>query len=157
MSRRAIDLLVDFRDALVAPARFGQFIGVGAVGAVVDLTVSSTLTLAGTLPPEWAKLVGAECAIVLMFLINDRWTFSEHGRAGLFAKLRRLVKSNLVRSGGLAVQFAVVFVLTRLDVTVVVAGTDIWAVLTMPIAIGCAFLVNYTAESLLTWRVHDSR
>lgn len=157
MSRNALEVLIDLRDALVEPARFGQFLGVGAIGAVVDLTVSSVLTLGGLLPPEWAKVVGAECAIILMFLINDRWTFSDHGAAGWRAKLRRLVKSNLVRSGGIAVQFAVVYLLTRGDLTVIVAGTDVWPVLTMPIAIGCAFLVNYTAESLLTWRVHAAR
>lgn len=141
------------RDELVRGPRFGKFISVGAIGAIVDLTISSTLTLAGVLSPEWAKLVGAECAIILMFLINDRWTFASHGAQGIGAKLTRLLKSNFVRSGGLAVQFVVVWSLTRLDVTVVVFDTDIWAVLTMPIAIGCAFIVNYVAESLFTWRV----
>ena len=157
MSRGVLETLTNLRDALVEPIRFGQFVGVGAVGAVVDLTISATLTLAGVLSPEWAKVVGAECAIILMFLINDRWTFADHGAAGWIPKARRLLKSNIVRSGGIAVQFLVVFVLTRLDVTVVVAGTDVWPVLTMPIAIGCAFFVNYTAESLITWRVLDSR
>ena len=151
-----MDSLIAIRDALIEPARFGQFAGVGAAGAVVDLTVSAALVLAGLLPPEWAKVVGAECAIILMFLINDRWTFADHGANGWRAKLRRLAKSNVVRSGGIAVQFLVVVALTRLDVIVVVGETDVWPVLTMPIAIGCAFFVNYTAESLLTWRVLDS-
>jgi putative flippase GtrA len=157
MSRPPSEVLAGLREALLVPARFGRFLGVGAVGAVLDLAVSSTLTLAGLLPPEWAKVVGAECAIVLMFLVNDRWTFADHGAAGPAAKLRRLLKSNLVRSAGLAVQFLVVRLLTRLDVTVVAAGTDVWSVVTMPIAIGCAVMVNYAAESLLTWRVHDPR
>jgi putative flippase GtrA len=153
MSRSPTDVLTDLREALVVPARFGQFVGVGAVGGVFDLTISSTITLAGLVNPEWAKLLGAECAIVLMFLINDHWTFADHGAAGFGSKLRRLLRSNLVRSGGLAVQFTVVYLLTRLEVTVVVYGTDIWALVTMPVAIGCSFVVNYVAESLLTWRV----
>jgi putative flippase GtrA len=157
MKRRLIDLVIDLRDILVAPVRFGQFLGVGAIGAVVDLSVSSALTLGAVLPAEWAKLVGAELAIVLMFLINDRWTFADHGAAGLVPKLRRLLKSNVVRSAGLFIQFIVVYVLTRLDVTVVVADTDVWPLITLPVAIGCAVAVNYVAESLLTWRVHDSR
>lgn len=140
-------------DELVSGTRFGKFLSVGAIGAVLDLSIASTLTLTGLLSPEWAKLVGAECAIVLMFLINDRWTFATHGTDGVGPKLRRLLKSNVVRSGGLAVQFLVVRFLTRLDVEVAVAGTDVWALLTMPIAIGCAVLVNYVAESLFTWRV----
>lgn len=140
---------------LATAGRFGRFLSVGAVGAVLDLSVSSALTLVGV-SPEYAKLVGAECAIVLMFFINDRWTFSEHGEAGLEATARRLVKSNLVRSGGLAVQFLIVRTLTRLEVSVTVAGTDVWAFLTFPIAIAVAVVFNYVAESLLTWRVVEN-
>ncbi|MWV65136.1 GtrA family protein [Halorubrum sp. JWXQ-INN 858] len=142
-------------DELATGRRFGKFASVGAVGAVIDLSISATLTLATALPPELAKVVGAEAAIVTMFLINDRWTFPDHGVGGGRAKLRRLLRSNLVRAGGVAIQVAVVFVLTRLDVVVTVAGTNVWDALTMPIAIGAAFLVNYVAESLFTWRVAD--
>lgn len=140
-------------EELAAASRFGKFLSVGAGGAVVDVSVSSVLTLAAILPPQWAKLVGAEIAIVLMFLVNDRWTFPEEGALGLVPKLRRLLKSNLVRTAGLAVQFAVVAFLTSLNVQVVVFETDVWDVVTMPIAIGFAFVINYVAESLLTWRV----
>jgi len=145
------------RDELVSGSRFGMFLSVGALGAVVDLSVSSALTLGAVLPPEWAKLVGAECAIVLMFLVNDRWTFAAHGTDGLAAKLRRLLRSNVVRSVGLAVQFLVVRALVGLDVTVTAAGRDVWAVVTMPVAIGAAVLVNYVAESLFTWRVQTEK
>lgn len=140
-------------DTLVSPSRFGQFISVGAAGAVVDLTVSSALTITGLAPPEWAKLGGAECAIVLMFLINDHWTFTNYGTPGVESKVRRLVRSNLVRSVGLVVQFLIVRGLTRVDITVTVGNMNIWALVTMPIAIGCAVLINYIAESLLTWQV----
>ena len=133
--------------------RFGQFASVGAVGALIDLSVSTTLTLSAFVLPEVAKLIGAELAIIVMFIINDRWTFAENGRTGRWHTVRRFLKSNLVRSGGLAVQFLVVRFLTRTDITVVISGTDIWPVLTLPIAIGCSFFVNYIAESLFTWRV----
>ncbi|AUX09753.1 GtrA family protein [Halalkaliarchaeum desulfuricum] len=141
---------------LATADRFGKFLSVGAAGAVLDLSVSSALTIGG-IPPEYAKVVGAECAIIVMFFINDRWTFPEHGESGIRSTGRRLLKSNVVRSGGLVVQFLVVRTLTRLDVSVVVAGTDVWAFLTFPIAIACAFVFNYTAESLVTWRVLRDR
>ena len=133
--------------------RLGRYLSVGAVGAVFDLTVSWTITLLTVLPPAWAKLVGAECAIVLMFFLNERWTFAAEGRPGVGHVLRRLLTSNLVRSGGLAVQFLVVWWLTRLDVSVFVAGIDVWPLLTMPVAILCGFVFNYVAESAFTWRV----
>lgn len=141
--------------ALVDSTRFGRFASVGLVGASVDLTISSLLVLGAAVPPELAKLIGAEVAIILMFFINDRWTFREVETAGRWHVLRRLIKSNLVRSGGLIVQVIVVFVLTRISITVIVGGTDIWPVLTMPIAIGCGFLANYVGETLVTWRVNQ--
>lgn len=143
----------DSVEELAAGTRFGKFLSVGAAGAVVDVSVSSVLTLAAILPPQWAKLVGAEIAIVLMFIVNDHWTFPEEGALGLVPKARRLLKSNLVRTAGLAVQFAVVAFLTDLDVQILVFDTNIWDVVTLPIAIAFSFVINYVAESLITWRV----
>lgn len=145
---------------LATSPRLGKFLSVGAVGAVIDLSISTVLTLSTlsvieAIPPEGIKIIGAEAAIIVMFLINDRWTFPEHGMVGIRPKLRRFLTSNVVRSGGLAVQVAVVFLLTRRDVVITVAGTNVWDALTMPIAILAAFLVNYVAESLFTWRVTD--
>ncbi len=142
------------RSALLQRGRFGKFVSVGAVGAVVDLTVSSTIVLTTPWPPELAKFIGAECAIVLMFVLNDRWTFTGQRSSGLGHVFRRLVKSNIVRSGGLLVQVVVVFVLVRQPIVVTVGGTDVWPILTMPVAIGCGFLFNYVGETLVTWRVH---
>ena len=138
---------------LATGSRIGKFASVGILGATIDLTISTILVLRTDILPEFAKLIGAEAAIIVMFFVNDRWTFADAGSSGRWNTFRRLVKSNLVRSGGLLVQFLVVRFLTRTDVSVLVAGTDIWPVLTMPIAIGTAFIFNYTAESLFTWRV----
>ncbi|QCJ47606.1 GtrA family protein [Haloprofundus sp. MHR1] len=138
---------------LLSGKRFGQFVSVGALGAVFDLTVSAVLTVWFGVLAEVAKLVGAEVAIVVMFLINDRWTFADEGASGAFPAVRRLLKSNLVRSGGLALQFVVVRVLRQQDVSVVVAGFDFWQVIPLPVAILASMLLNYVAESLLTWRV----
>ena len=139
--------------ALLSGVRFGKFASVGAVGAAFDLTTSSLLTVAFGVTPEIAKLVGAEVAIVVMFTINDRWTFADHGREGIWPKFRRLLKSNLVRSVGLAVQVLVVRALSNLDVYVAVAGVDVWTLFTFPVAIAASVLVNYVAESLFTWKV----
>ena len=142
-------------DELVSGVRFGKFASVGAIGAVFDLTVSTVLTIFFDVLPEYAKLVGAEVAIVVMFLINDNWTFAEHGTRGRLNAVRRFVKSNLVRSGGLVVQFLVVRSLRTLDVSVIVAGFDLWTVIPFPIAIGASMFFNYVAESLFTWRVAE--
>lgn len=140
-------------DELLELDRFGQFLSVGAVGAMFDLATSSVLTAGLDVAPEIAKLIGAEVAIVVMFTINEHWTFSEHGTVGRLNVLRRFLKSNLVRSGGVAVQVGVVSVLTGLPVALSAFGVDLWELATFPIAIGCSLLLNYVLESLFTWRV----
>ena len=139
--------------ALLSGVRFGKFASVGAVGAAFDLTTSSALIVLFDVLPELAKLVGAEVAILVMFLVNDRWTFAEAGRDGVRHRLRRLLKSNLVRSGGLLVQVLIVRSLRTLDVNLVVSGVDVWTLLTLPVAIAGSMLINYVAESVFTWRV----
>lgn len=139
--------------ALVSGARFGKFASVGAVGAMFDLTVSSLLIVLFGVVGEVAKLVGAEVAIVVMFVINDRWTFADAGADHLVAKVRRFVKSNLVRSGGLVVQVLVVRLLREVQLTILVGGIDLWQLIPLPIAIGASMFLNYVAESLFTWRI----
>ena len=143
-------------DALVSGVRFGKFVSVGAIGAVFDVTTTTALIVGLGVLGEYAKLVGAEVAIVVMFAINERWTFSELGAPGALPTLKRFLRSNLVRSGGLAVQFLIVRALRQLDVSVPVFGFDLWQLIPIPIAIGASMFLNYVAESLITWRVTRS-
>lgn len=139
--------------ALVSGIRFGKFASVGAVGAVFDLSVTTALIVLLDVLPEVAKLVGAEVAIVVMFLINEHWTFADEGLPGIRPTLRRLLTSNLVRSAGLGVQFLTVRAFRQVPVTLEVAGIDLWTFVPLPIAIGLSVLLNYVMESLFTWRV----
>ncbi|MFB6146420.1 MAG: GtrA family protein [Halobacteriaceae archaeon] len=133
--------------ALVAPERAGKFVSVGVLGAVCDMTVITLLVEGPGLQPWAAKIVSAEAAIVLMFVINERWTFTDHGDDGGRALARRFLTSNLVRAGGAAVAWAVLVVLTS------VAG--VWYLAANVAGIGTGFVVNYAFESLLTWQVHE--
>jgi putative flippase GtrA len=140
-------------EALLSGVRFGKFVSVGAVGATFDLAVSTLLILQFGVVGEVAKVAGAEVAIVVMFFINEHWTFAEEATGGALPTLRRLLKSNLVRSGGVAVQFLVVRSLGGLDVTLTAFGVDLWQLVPLPIAIVVSMLLNYVLESLVTWRV----
>jgi len=141
-------------EELYSGIRFGQFVSVGAVGATAETIVVAILTAGYGVLPQLAKAVGAEVSITLMFLINDRWTFSEAGATGWLPRIRRYLKSHLVRAGGLLVGFAVLTALTSwTDVTLVVAGADLWPTVANAIGIGCGMLLNYLTEGLFTWRV----
>ena len=142
-------------DSLLSGVRFGKFVSVGAIGAVSDNTVLTALKLGLGVPELWAKAAGIETAILVMFLVNEHWTFSGDGEAGLRPFLRRLGTSHLVRTGGVTVQLVVYWLLTqRLTVELVVAGRDLWFIAASPIAIAAAMSVNYVFESLFTWQVH---
>jgi putative flippase GtrA len=140
--------------ALVSGARFGKFASVGAIGAVFDLITSTTLRELGVFP-EIAVFIGIEVAIVVMFLLNDNWTFSARGNGGLLPTLGRLGRSHLVRLGGTLVQLATFSLLYRvIALELPVATVDGWFVVSKVTGIGVAMFVNYVAESLFTWRVH---
>lgn len=140
-------------DELLSGVRFGQFVSVGAAGAVVDTTTTVLLTARVGLHPGASKLIGAELAIVLMFLINDRWTFAAAGDVGVGPKIRRFLKSNLVRAGGVGVATVVYVLLAGIDVPLPVGSQELWLVIANGAGIATGMLVNYTAESLFTWRL----
>jgi len=150
------ELLGERANSLLSGVRFGKFLSVGVVGAISDNTVLTLLKLGFGVPELWAKAAGIETAIVVMFLVNEHWTFADEGDAGLGAFGKRLGKSHLVRSGGVTVQLVIYWFLTqRVDVTLVVFETDWWFLVASPIAIGVAMVVNYVFESLFTWQVHQ--
>lgn len=156
--------------AIVSGMRFGRFLSVGVVGFVVDtivilvLTEFATESLLGATaavaawlpnlvgqfvsPPLLAKLASAEAAIIVMFALNERWTFQRWGNAAVLSLLRRFLTSNLVRTGGVAVATTVLLILN--------GWFGVWVPLANAIGIAIGFVVNFVFESLLTWRVHVS-
>ena len=143
-------------EPLVSGGTFGRFLSVGIAGAVVDTAVLTLAVIVGGVPNLWAKLAGIEAAVVVMFLLNERWTFSEQGKAGIAAFVRRLGKSHLVRSGGVALQLATFWLLIGLPgIQLTVGGVDLWFIVASILSIGIAMLLNYVFEGLFTWDIHD--
>ena len=142
---------------LVSGAQFGQFLSVGAVGAVADTAVLTASTLLIGVSELWGKVAGIEVAILLMFLLNERWTFTDHGAGGWRSLLGRLGKSHLVRSGGVAVQLAVFWALTGpYTLQLRFGGTDLWFLVASLFSIGVATLINYVFEGLFTWGLDEA-
>lgn len=138
---------------LASGIRFGQFASVGALGAACDNGVLLGLTALGVVPVA-AKLVGAETAIIVMFAVNERWTFAAEGRPGLRALGRRFLTSNVVRVGGVVVATIVfAFLIRFVPLSFPLGGTDLWYLGANLIGIGVGVVVNYIAEGLFTWRV----
>ncbi len=141
--------------SLVSAVRFGQFVSVGAVGATFDVVTLVALTEFVGLSAAVANVLSIETAVLVMFVVNERWTFANHGADTAGALGRRLVRSHVVRAGGSTLQYLLfVAVFYRFSVEFSVAGVDLWLVAVKGGAIALAMLVNYVMESLFTWRVH---
>lgn len=142
MTRASVGRLVD---ALASKVRLSQFASVGFLGYLIDQTIITLLIEVAGAPVWLAKLVSAEAAIAVMFTVNERWTFKRWGRPGLRALVHRFLKSNLVRLLGVLVALGVLLLLTE--------GFGVHYLIANTIGIGAGFAVNYTAETLFTWRV----
>jgi putative flippase GtrA len=129
--------------------RFAQFLSVGIIGGICDVLVLAAVVETTRVEPFHAKFLSAEAAILVMFLINERWTFAGFGTSSVRGVARRLIASNIVRAGGASVAWVTLLILTRFF--------GVWYLAANVIGIGVGFVLNYTAESLVTWRAHRSR
>lgn len=140
-------------DELMHGGRIGRFVSIGAVGFCFDVATATVLSELGIFP-ELAALIGIEVAVVVMFLLNDNITFATEGMAGAIPTFRRLLKSNFVRVGGITVQLLIFSGFYRgIDVMFMIASVDAWFIVSKAAGIGIGMIVNYIAESVLTWRV----
>jgi putative flippase GtrA len=131
--------------SLADPRRFTQFLSVGAFGAVVDNVVLWLVVQLGPLTPTLGAVVSKESAILVMFLLNEQYTFSGFVDGELRATVGRLVRSNVVRSGGVAVAIGVLHLLTT--------QFGVWFIAANVVGIGVGFVFNYVFESIVTWRI----
>ncbi|NGM69760.1 GtrA family protein [Natronolimnobius sp. AArcel1] len=133
--------------ALRSRSRFTQFAGVGLVGATVDNVVLFALVELTVLGPVMAKVISWELAIMVIFAINERWTFSSYGEMGVRPLGRRFLRSNAVRFAG--------FLVTLTVLAILYYQFGVWYMAANVIGMGVGFFVNYTCESLYTWEVHQ--
>lgn len=141
---------------LFSKKRFGKFVSVGAVGAVFDIAILVLLVEFVGITEEIAVIIGIESAILLMFVLNDTWTYADMGKSSYWALFRRLVKSHAVRSGGAVTQFVVFVIVYRyMYIPIEFAGLATWLLVAKGAGIALGMMVNYTFETLFTWAVGD--
>ncbi|WP_459195037.1 GtrA family protein [Halosimplex sp. J119] len=161
--------------SLVSGVRFGKFVSVGVVGSVCDTAVLMVLSEVLEAPATLAWAAGVETAILVMFLVNENWTFADHSSGGRESFFARLKRSHAVRAVGVTTQFVVwwtiynpLFVdLTFGDVAALsgiagavglasmLSGIDLWLLVAKGCGVAIGMVVNYVFESLFTWQVHE--
>jgi len=125
--------------------RLIKFSIVGAIGAGINTGFLWAFTDVAGLFYLYSSAIAIEIAIIMQFLMNDRWTFKERKTTHLEQFMKRILKSNLWRSGGLAVNIGVLYFLTEY--------VGVYYLLSNIAGIFCAFLLNYLFESRLTWGI----
>jgi len=125
--------------------RLIKFSIVGVIGAGINTGFLWVLTDVAGLYYLLSSVIAIEIAILLQFLMNDRWTFKEQKTQQVEQFITRIVKSNMWRSGGLAVNISVLYLLTEY--------MGVYYLLSNIAGIICAFLLNYFLESRLTWGI----
>lgn len=121
------------------PARFGM---VGVSGIFVNSAALALLVYLADAPIWLASAGATEVAILSNFVLNDRWTFRTQ-------RHHRPLWGRLLRFNGVA--------LLSMAITVSVL-TGLMSYLPLPLlaanilAIGAATVVNYSLNSLWTWR-----
>lgn len=118
-----------------------KFSFIGFLGLFIDNGVLLLLKQYTEIWVEIAKLISAEAAIIFNFAANEKYTFKS-GKG----MLRRFIKSNIVRSGGVLVALAILVLMYNiLNFSLLISNTT-------GIIIGFGF--NYTLETLYTWKTH---
>jgi dolichol-phosphate mannosyltransferase len=125
--------------------RLIRFSIVGVIGAGINTGLLWLFTDLAGIYYLLSSAIAIEIAILIQFLLNDRWTFKEKKTKGVKQFIVRILKSNLWRSGGLVVNIGVLYLLTEY------AG--IYYLTSNIFGIFCAFLWNYLFESRLTWGI----
>lgn len=141
-----VDLVPDRLEPLVSVPRMGMFLSVGVAGALLEQATLAALVELVAVAPALAAPVGKEASILLMFVLNDRFTFAGEGEDAARPLLSRLVRSHAVRAVGVTVAY--------LTFLALLYGAGVHYFLANPIGIAAGFAVNYVLENVVTWRTH---
>lgn len=126
--------------------RFFQYLTVGVVGFMVQTGVSHFSIIFG-ITPGFGVAIGAECAIVSNFILNNVWTFSHKKIVG-----KRIINSfsqfNLVSLIAVLMQGVIVGLGTK------IWGTSSWFILMVLAIIFFVIPYSYFAYNRFIWKTH---
>jgi len=123
-------------------ARYGRFAAIGALGALVNTGILYVLTEHFNLYYVLSSFFAIESAIILMFFLNNSFTFDSKKKGSEIAK--GIIRSNIVRSIGIATNIGLLFVLTEYF--------GIYFLASNIIAIFIASIINFSGEKRFNWK-----
>jgi len=132
--KKVVEPLIDIRRTL-------KFSATSIAGLGLETVILMVLVEFLNSPLMAAKIFGAEASIALMFVLNNRFTYT----GGAEKVLARFLKSNAVRAGGILI-----------SIVVLKAGVayDLWYPVANIAGVCVGFVFNYGMETAYTWKEH---
>ncbi len=121
----------------------GKFLVVGTIGLMINTAVLELLVALG-LHPAGGSAIGAECAIVSNFFLNNRWTFV-HRRITGGRTVRKFFQFNVASLGAMVIQAGTVWLGTM------AAGIQAYRLFYL-LGVGFGLIWNYTMYSRVIWK-----
>lgn len=131
------------RSRAVASRSFIKFCVVGTLGFVINTIILELFVRFGT-HPVVGSMIGAECAIISNFLLNNAWTFHERRVDGI-KKWKKFIQFNGTSIGAIAIQGVTVGIGSYLFG---VGGYRLYYI----IGVGIGLMWNYTMYSKVIWK-----
>lgn len=119
------------------------FAVIGAFGALLNTAVLYAVTEFFGLHYLVSAVIATEAAIIAMFFLNNQFTFSS-GKEGIRQIADGIIRSNIVRSGGIAVQLGLLYALTEF--------ASIYYILSNILAITIASIITFIGEKKFNWK-----
>jgi dolichol-phosphate mannosyltransferase len=126
---------------------FIRFCAVGASGTVINMGLYVLFTRKFAIPIEIASLLAIELSILWNFILNELWTFEKRVRE--ITILSRLLRFHVVCCAAAASNYSILLLLVKVF--------GIWDILSNLIGIAFGALLNYSLNSLWTWKEAESK
>ncbi len=124
-------------------SRMIKFAMAGALGVIFNESILYLLTEKVGIFYLISGLVAIEASIIFVFLINEFFVFRDRRMPGKFQFLKRLVKSNLARVGGMIINLITLFLLVEFFY--------VYYLLANLVGIALGFLLNYSLSFAWVW------
>lgn len=122
---------------------FGKFVVVGTIGFIINTVVLVGLKTLG-IHPAIGSALGAECAIVSNFILNNAWTFHERKVTGS-RMVGKFFQFNMTSLGAIIIQSGTVYIGT------LVFGIPAYFIFYM-FGVGLGLIWNYIMYSRVIWK-----
>lgn len=127
---------------------FGKFLVVGTVGFIINTLVLELGVYSG-FHPAISTAVGAECAIISNFILNNAWTFS-HRKISNDKVFGKFLQFNTTSLGALLIQTGTVAAGTF------IFGTGLYRLFYI-FGVGLGLIWNYWMYSHVIWKTTDGK